>query len=76
MLTVDKYARIRRAYRDGMPIREIARRFHHSRRKVREALGQPEPPGRLHVNSLSEQHLLQVGVIPTGGEAFVLHADL
>ncbi len=43
MLTVDKYARIRRAYRDGMTIREIARRFHHSRRKVREALGEAEP---------------------------------
>jgi transposase len=43
MLTVDKYARIRRAYRDGMKIREIAREFHHSRRKVREALAEPEP---------------------------------
>ncbi len=32
--------------------------------------------GRLHHKSLSEQHLLQVGVVPTGGEAFVLHADL
>ena len=38
MLTVDDYARIRRAYRDGMSIGEIARRFHHSRRKVREVL--------------------------------------
>jgi len=43
MLTVDDYARIRWAYRDGMRIREIARRFHHSRRKVREALARPEP---------------------------------
>ena len=43
MLTVDKYARIRRADRDGMSIGEIARRFHHSRRKVREALARPEP---------------------------------
>lgn len=43
MLTVDDYARIRRAHRDGMPIRGIAREFHHSRRKVREALGQAEP---------------------------------
>jgi len=44
MLTVDDYGRIRRAHRDGMSIREIARRFHHSRRKVREVLrgeGQP-----------------------------------
>lgn len=45
MLTVDDYGRIRRAHRDGMSIREIARRFHHSRRKVREVLrgsGQPQ----------------------------------
>jgi len=44
MLTVDDYGRIRRAHRDGMSIREIGRRFHHSRRKVREVLrgaGQP-----------------------------------
>ena len=45
MLTVDDYARIRRAHRDGMSIREIARRYHHSRRKVREALREPEPRG-------------------------------
>jgi transposase len=43
MLTVDKYARIRRAHRDGMSIREIARTLHHSRRKVREVLANPEP---------------------------------
>jgi transposase len=43
MLTVDDYARIRRAHRDGMSIRAIARRFHHSRRKVRDALAEPEP---------------------------------
>jgi transposase len=43
MLTVDDYARIRRAYRDGISIREIARRFHHARRKVREALARAEP---------------------------------
>ena len=44
MLTVDDYGRIRRADRDGMSIREIAGRFHHSRRKIREVLrgeGQP-----------------------------------
>ncbi len=44
MLTVDDYGRIRRAHREGMSIREIARQFHHSRRKVREVLpgaGQP-----------------------------------
>jgi transposase len=43
MLTVEDYSRIRRAYRDGMSIREIARRLHHSRRKVRQALAEPQP---------------------------------
>ena len=43
MLTVDNYARIRRAKRDGMSLREIARRFHHSRWKIREALANAEP---------------------------------
>jgi transposase len=43
MLTVDEYARIRRAHRDGMSIRAIARTFHHTRRKIREVLLNPEP---------------------------------
>ena len=44
MLTVDDYGRIRRAHRDGMSIREIARRFHHSRPKIRQILrGESEP---------------------------------
>jgi transposase len=43
MLTVDDYAKIRLAHRDGMSIRDIARTFRRSRVKVREALGQPEP---------------------------------
>lgn len=45
MLTVDNYARIRRAHRDGMSIREIARVFHHSRHKIRKVLqnARPEP---------------------------------
>src|SRR3954462_7775940 len=43
MLTVDHFAEIRRAHCDGMTIRRIARTFHHSRRKVREALSRPEP---------------------------------
>lgn len=43
MLTVDDYAKIRLAHRDGMSIRDIARTFRHSRVKVREALEQPEP---------------------------------
>ena len=45
MLTVDDYATIRVAHRDGMSIREIASTFHHSRRKVREILAQPVPTG-------------------------------
>lgn len=43
MLTVDDYAKIRLAHRDGMSIRQIARVFGHSRRKVREMLAQPQP---------------------------------
>ena len=44
MVKVDEYARIRRAYRvDKLSIRELARRFHHSRRKIREILGQAGP---------------------------------
>jgi transposase len=43
MLTVDHYARIRLAHRDGMSIREIARSFGHSRRKVRAVLTQSQP---------------------------------
>lgn len=43
MLRVEEYGRIRRAHRDGMSIREIARTFGHSRRKIREALVESEP---------------------------------
>jgi transposase len=43
MLKVDDYAKIRVAHRDGMSIREIARVFGHSRRKIREVLAQPQP---------------------------------
>ena len=43
MLTVDDYAKIRVARRDKMSIREIARTFGHSRRKVREILANPQP---------------------------------
>ena len=45
MLTVEDYAKIRRAHRDGMTIRAIARQFGHSRRKIREVLKEPEPRG-------------------------------
>ena len=43
MLTVDDYAQIRAAHRDGMAVRHIARTLHVSRRKVRDALSSPEP---------------------------------
>ncbi len=43
MRTVDDYAKFRTAHRDGLTIRQIARSFHVSRRKVREALASPEP---------------------------------
>lgn len=43
MRTVDDYAKYRTAHRDGLTIRQIARSFHVSRRKVREALTAPEP---------------------------------
>ncbi len=42
-VNVLSYGRIRRAHRDGMGIREIARTFGHSRRKIREALQAAEP---------------------------------
>jgi transposase len=48
VLTVDDYGAIRRARRDGMSIRRIAREFDHSRTTVRNALrhGEPNPgPG-------------------------------
>jgi transposase len=43
MLTVEEYGKIRIAHRDGMSIRQMARRFGHSRRKVRQALEESEP---------------------------------
>jgi transposase len=43
VLTVDDYGAIRRARRDGMSIRKIARAFHHSRYKIRQVLSQSEP---------------------------------
>ena len=51
MLTVNDYGAIRRARRDGMSIREIARTFHHSRYKVRQVLEQSEPTPRLQTRN-------------------------
>jgi transposase len=43
VVTVDDYGAIRRARRDGMTIRQIARQFGHSRKTVRHALVHAEP---------------------------------
>ena len=44
MLKVEDYGKLRRAHRDGMSIRQIARTYGHSRRSVRKALQHAEPP--------------------------------
>ena len=43
MVTVDDYGAIRRARRDGLSIRQIARQFGHSRTTVRHALEHADP---------------------------------
>ena len=43
MLSVDEFLKIRLAHRDGMSVREIARRFGWSRQSVRKALAYAEP---------------------------------
>jgi transposase len=43
VVTVDDYGAIRRAHRDGMSIRQIARRLGHSRKTVRHALTHADP---------------------------------
>ena len=43
VLTVDDYGAIRRARRDGISIRGIARMFHRTRKTVRHALEHAEP---------------------------------
>jgi transposase len=47
---VQDYAEIRRAHRDGMSVRAIAKQYHHSRRKIREALQNAEPEGFTRLN--------------------------
>ena len=42
-MTVDDYGVIRSAHRDGMSVRAIARTLHHSRRKIRQVLAEPQP---------------------------------
>lgn len=43
MRTVDDFAALRRAHRDGLSIRQIAKQFGVSRNTVRKALAYPEP---------------------------------
>ena len=43
VLTVEDYGAIRRAHRDGKPIKQIVREFGHARNTVRKALRQPQP---------------------------------
>src|SRR5262245_6459468 len=50
MVTVDQYARVRRAHREGLGVRALARLFHHSRRKIREILATPEPKPYVRLN--------------------------
>jgi hypothetical protein len=43
MLTVDHYATIRLAHRDGMRLHALADTFHHSRSKIRQSLREAQP---------------------------------
>jgi transposase len=43
MLTVDDFAQIRQARRDGLSIRQLAKQFRHSIRTIIKVLGQAEP---------------------------------
>ncbi len=65
MLTADEYGRIRRAHRDGMSIREIARTFRHCRAKIRQVLSEPEP--RPYVRGW--QHCPKLGRFHAGGRS-------
>jgi len=43
MVPLDRYLLIRIAHRDGMGVNQLARTFHHSKRKIRQILAQEEP---------------------------------
>ena len=53
MLTVDDYGKIRRVFRDGMSIREIARTFHHSRAPRTGTSSPTLSPPRTHAGKAS-----------------------
>ena len=58
MLTVEAYGRIRIAHRDGLSLRQIARRYGHSRRKIRQVLDESEPrPYTLPLSKACHTHL-------------------
>ncbi len=43
MVSMDQYLRIRLAHQQGMGINQLARAFHHSKRKIRQILDEAEP---------------------------------
>jgi hypothetical protein len=43
MVSMDQYLRIRLAHRDGMGVNQLARTFHHSKRKIRQILNEEQP---------------------------------
>lgn len=43
MVSVDQYAQVRSAAANGMSLNDLARTFHHSKRKIQQILAQPEP---------------------------------
>lgn len=57
MLTVDMYAGIRLAHRDGLGIRALARKFRCSRQSVRKALMHAEPPPFQHADARASPKL-------------------
>jgi hypothetical protein len=50
MVKVDQYARVRRAHRDCLGVRALARVLQHSRRNIREILAMPEPKPHVWLN--------------------------
>jgi hypothetical protein len=51
MVTLDEYARIRRAHAvDGLGVKALARQFGHSHKKIREILTNPEPKRYVRLN--------------------------
>jgi transposase len=51
MVTLDEYARIRRAHAvEGLGVKALARQFGHSRKKIREILANPEPKRYVRLN--------------------------